>query len=153
MSEKIIQLLLSTLSKTEKKLIIQTKNERDPALRAILSENLLPFIREELEDRKELGYPPYKRFIKITYLGDKIGSIEAKKVLGNIFKDYNPEIFSGFTAKKKNQYVTNALIKLEPKKWSLPELSTGSTIDQNLSNLLSSLPFSYEVSVDPEDLL
>ncbi len=153
MSERIIQLLLSIIGKTEKKLIIQTKNERDPALRAVKSENLLPFVREELEDRKNLGYPPYKRFIKITYLGDKLGSIEAKKLLRELFKEYNPEIFSGFIAKNKNQYVTNALIKLDPKKWSLPELSASSSIDQNLFNLLSSLPPSYEVSVDPEDLL
>jgi primosomal protein N' len=153
MSEKIIQLLLSALSKTEKKLIIQTKNERDPAILAVLSENLLPFVREELEDRKKLNYPPFKRFIKITYLGDKIGSVEAKKILRELLKEYNPEIFSGFLAKKKNQYVTNALLKLDPKRWSLPELSAGSSIDQNLFNLLSSLPPSYEVLVDPEDLL
>jgi len=153
MSEKIIQLLLSILGKTEKKLIIQTKNKDDPALLAIKSENLLPFVREELEDRKNLNYPPYKRFIKIIYLGDKIESIEAKKLLAELFKEYNPDIFSGFITKNKNQYVTNALIRLEPSKWSLPELFHGSSIDQNLSNLLSSLPPSYEVSVDPEDLL
>lgn len=153
MSEKIIQLLLSIISKTEKKIIIQTKNKNDPALLAIKSENLLSFVREELEDRKNLGYPPYKRFIKITYLGDKEGSIEAKKALREVFKEYAPEIFSGFIAKNKNQYVTNALIKIDPKKWSLPELSHNSSIDQNLFNLLASLPPSYEVSVDPEDLL
>jgi primosomal protein N' len=153
MSEKIIQLLLSTLSKTERKLIIQTRNEEDPALVAFESENLLHFIREELKDRKNLNYPPYKRFIKITYLGDKLSSIEIKKTLQELLKDYEPEIFSGFVAKNKNQYVTNALIKIDPKKWSLSELSMGGTIDQNLKNLLSSLPFSFEVSVDPEDLL
>ncbi len=153
MSEKIIQILLSIFSKTEEKIIIQTKNEKDPALLAVKSENLLPFIREELEDRKNLGYPPYKRFIKITYLGDKESFIEAKRTLRELFKEYNPEIFSGFIAKNKNKYVTNVLIKLEPKKWSLPELSAGSSIDQNLFNLLSSLPPSYEISVDPEDLL
>ncbi|PIZ86801.1 hypothetical protein COX93_03135 [Candidatus Nomurabacteria bacterium CG_4_10_14_0_2_um_filter_30_12] len=153
MSEKIIQLLLSILSKTDRKLIIQTKNKKDPAILAIKSENLLPFIREEIQDRKNLNYPPFKRFIKITYLGDKEGSIEAKKILDELFKEYNPDIFSGFIAKNKNQYVTNALIKIDPKKWSLLELSHNSSIDQNLFNLLSSLPFSYEVSVDPEDLL
>lgn len=153
MSEKIIQILLSTLSKTEKKLIIQTKNENDSALLAVESKNLLPFVREELEDRKKLNYPPYKRFIKITYLGNKEESIEAKKTLRDLLKDYAPEIFNGFIAKNKNQYVTNALLKLEPKKWSLPELSANSSIDQNLFNLLSSLPPPYEVSVDPEDLL
>lgn len=153
MSEKIIQLLLSIISKTEEKIIIQTKNKNDPALLAVKSENLLSFVREELEDRKNFNYPPYKRFIKITYLGDKDGSIEAKKALREVFKEYVPEIFSGFIAKNKNQYVTNALIKMDPQRWSLPELSHNSSIDQNLFNLLSSLPPSYEVSVDPEDLL
>lgn len=153
MSEKIIQLLLSIQEKTEKKLIIQTKNKNDPAILAFKSENLLPFIREELEDRKNLNYPPFKRFIKITFLGDKEESIKAKISLKEIFKEYEPDIFSGFISKNKNQYVTNALIKMDPKKWSLSELSHGSLINQNLFNLLSSLPFSYEVSVDPEDLL
>jgi len=153
MSEKIIQLLLSSLSKTERKLIIQTKNKNDLALQAVKSENLSSFVREELKDRKELNYPPYKRFIKITYLGDKEKSIEAKKTLLEILKEYKPEIFNGFVSKNKNQYVTNALIKLEPQKWSLPELLHNSSIDKHLYNLLSSLPPSYEVSVDPEDLL
>ena len=153
MSEKIIQLLLSIISKTERKIIIQTKNKNDPALLFVKSENLLPLVRKELGDRKNLGYPPYKRFIKIIYLGNKISSLESQKTLREIFKEYNPEIFSGFMAKNKNQYITNALLKLDPQKWSLPELSAGSSIDQNLFNLLSSLPPSYEVSVDPEDLL
>ncbi len=153
MSEKIIQLLVSILSKTQEKIIIQTKNEEDSALLAFKSENLIHFIREEIKDRKNLNYPPFKRFIKVTHLGDKEGSIEAKKILREIFKEYDPEIFSGFIAKNKNQYVTNALLKIEPKKWSLPGLSSQSTIDQSLFNLLSSFPPSYEISVDPEDLL
>ena len=86
-------------------------------------------------------------------MGSKDESMEAKKDLREVFKEYSPEIFSGFVTKNKNQYVTNALIKIDPKKWSLPELSHNSSIDQNLFNLLSSLPSSYEVSVDPEDLL
>ncbi|MCM2339123.1 MAG: hypothetical protein NDI62_01560 [Burkholderiales bacterium] len=152
-SEKIIQLLISILSNTERKLIIQTKNKNDGALLAVKSENLLSFVRGELQDRKNLKYPPYKRFIKITYLGDKEGSIEAKKVLAELFKDYEPDIFGGFISKNKNQYIMNALIKLDPKKWSLPIFSLNSSLDSHLSNLLYSLPFSYEVFVDPEDLL
>ncbi|MFA4975144.1 MAG: hypothetical protein WC839_00400 [Candidatus Paceibacterota bacterium] len=153
MSEKIIQLLLSILDKTEKKLIIQTKNKNDKTLLAFKSENLLSYVREELEDRKNLNYPPYKRFIKITFLGEKEDSIEAKRNLSEILKLYEPEIFSGFISKNKNQYVTNALIRLNPQKWSLPEISNNSVIDQNLYNLLLSLPPTYEISIDPEDLL
>ena len=47
------------------------------------------------------------------------------------FKDYSPEIFSGFHPKLKGKYVTNTLLKLDPKAWSLPEISLGSKIDEN----------------------
>ncbi len=153
MSERIIQLLISIISITEKKLIIETKNENDPAISAILNENLLSFVREELKDRRNLGYPPYKRFIKITFLGDKDETINAKNFMNDFLKDYNPEIFSGFLAKQKNKYVTNALIKLEPKKWSIPFLSANSSIDDVLLEKLLSLPPTFSISIDPEDLL
>ena len=153
MSEKIIQIIFSIIGNTTEKLIIQTKNENDPAILAIKSENLLSFVRAELEDRRNLDYPPFKRFIKITHLGDKEQTIRAKKVLEEIFKEYSPEIFSGFVARLKSKYVTNALIKIDPQKWSLPEISAGSSIDEILLAKLLSLPPSFEIFVDPEDLL
>jgi primosomal protein N' (replication factor Y) len=153
MGEKIIQIMLSIIDKTTEKFIIQTKNEKDQAILAIESENLLHFVREELEDRKKLEYPPFKRFIKITHLGDKEQSIKAKDALEEVFKDYNPQIFSGFVNRLKGKYVTNALIKIDPKKWSLREISTSSSIDKHLFAKLLSLPPSFQVLVDPEDLL
>lgn len=153
MSERITQLIISILSKTDRKLIIQTKNEEDRAIVSTTNENLLSFVREELEDRKRLGYPPYVRFIKITFQGDKEKSIIAKNLLKNLLEEYNPEIFSGFIAKEKGKYSTNALIKIETKKWSLPELSINSIIDQNLFSKLISLPSSFSITIDPEDLL
>ncbi|OGI61234.1 hypothetical protein A2814_00500 [Candidatus Nomurabacteria bacterium RIFCSPHIGHO2_01_FULL_38_19] len=153
MSEKILQLSISIISKTENKLIIQTKNNRDPAILAIESGNLLPFAREELEDRKKLGYPPFKRFIKIKHLGNKSETLKAKQILAEILKDYKPLIFSGFLTQVKSKYVTNALIKMETKNWSLPGLSANSSIDENLLAKLLSLPPSFEIFVDPEDLL
>jgi hypothetical protein len=53
----------------------------------------------------------------------------------------------------KNKYTTNALIKTDPKKWSLPEISAYSALDENLLSKILSLPLSFEVFVDPEDLL
>ncbi len=153
MSEKILHVIFSMASITYKKIIIQTKNERDPVLKAIKNESLLNLVREELEDRKTLRYPPFARFIKISYLGSKEDMLSARKKIKEIFAEYNPEIFSGFVSKLKGKYATNALLKLDPKKWSLPELSTGSSVDQNLLAKLSSLPPSFSINVDPEDLL
>jgi primosomal protein N' len=153
MSEKIIQIILSLINNTDEKLIIQTKNENDEIIKAIKTGNLLSFVREELEARKKLEYPPYKRFIKITHLGDKEQTTKAKKILGEIFQEYSPLIFSGFVARLKDKYVTNALIKINPKKWSIPEISTGSSLDENLLAKLLSLPPTFNIFVDPEDLL
>ena len=165
MGERIIHIILSIMSHTNEKIIIQTKNEKDNSIIAIKSGNFLSFVREELEDRKKLDYPPFKRFIKITFVGDKAETTKARNVLAELFKEYNPEIFSAFIAKQKparsvthsvaggEKYTTNALIRMEPRSWSLPEISTGSTLDENLFNKLSSLQPTFEVIVDPEDLL
>lgn len=153
MSEKILQIIISIIEKTENKLIIQTKNQKDPALLAIKNGNLLSFVREEIEDRKKLEYPPFKRFIKITYLGDKAKTERVREFLAETFKEYNPEIFSGFHTKFKDKYITNTLIKLDTKDWSLPDLSLGSNVSDSLHSKLASLPNSFLISVDPEDLL
>ena len=153
MGEKIIELIFSIISKTKEKLIVITKNIKDPALLAIEQENLLSFVRGELEDRKLLGYPPYKRFIKITYSGSKEDTATAKKYLAETFQEYEIDIFSGFVAKQKDKYTTNALIKLDPQKWSLPELSTSSSVDERLHTLLLGIQSPFIVSIDPESLL
>ena len=100
-----------------------------------------------------LEYPPFKRFIKITHIGTKTETIYAKNTLLGLLEEYHPLIFSGFIAKQKEKYATNALIKIDPRKWSVPELSTGTSIDTSLSEKLSNLPPSFSISIDPEDLL
>lgn len=152
-SEKILYILISMLSITDKKIIVQTKNENDDLLKSIQNENILSFIRKELELREKLGYPPFERFIKISYLGNKEGTVVAKKYLTELFQEYDPDIFSAFTSKQKGNYATNMLIKISPEKWSLPELREGAYIDEKLLVKLSTLPPDFSVNIDPEDLL
>ena len=152
-NEKVIQILTSIISKTENKIIIQTKNTEDPSIIAFKTENLLSFIHEELKDRENIGYPPYKTFIKITYLGEKEETTKARHAVTEVFKDYNPIIFSGFIAKQKGKYRTNALIKLNRNNWSVSELSNNSVIEQNLFEKLSSLPPFFSININPDDLL
>lgn len=153
MGEKIIQILLSIISHTSKKIIIETKNEDDEILHAVKSGNLTSLIKEELENRKKLGYPPFKRFIKISRLADKEETLKTKKYLAQTFQEYSPEIFSGFVTKLRDKYVTNMLIKTNPPNWSLKELSTTGNIDENLYQKLSLLPPIFNIFIDPDDLL
>ncbi len=151
MSEKIIQIVISILNKTRNKLIIETKNEDDEIINAIKIDNLISFTRNEIKDRKELGYPPFKRFIKVNYIGNKIETRDVRKFLQENFNEYEPQIFSGFLAKFKDKFITNILIKIDPQNWSLPEISHNGKIDQILAEKLFSLPQSFSITIDPED--
>lgn len=152
-SEKILQIIFGIMHITEHSFIIETKNIHDEAISAVKSGNLMSYVRGELEDRKSLGYPPYKRFIKVSHLGDKEDTLYTRKALAEVFKDYNPTIFGGFVEKLKGKYTTNLLIKLEPEEWSIGELSIGGTIHKDVRLKIESLPASFSVYIDPEDLL
>lgn len=153
MSEKILQIVLNILNHTKKNLIIETKNINDGALSAIKNTNLLSYVREELEERKKLEYPPYKRFIKISFLGNKEETQKTRKFLSELFEKYKPNIFGGFISEKQGKYTTNMLIKLDIKDWSLPSLSSLGHINEDLYNKLYSLPIDFQIQIDPEDLL
>jgi len=153
MSEKILQIILGVINKTENTFIIETKNVQDDIIRSVQNKNLLSYIREELVDRKNLEYPPYKRFIKISYTGDKEETVKVRGFLAEYFKEYNPNIFGGFVAQSKNKYMTNTLLKLEKEYWSLPQLSLEGKIETNLYKKLADLPNNFNIQIDPEDLL
>jgi primosomal protein N' (replication factor Y) len=143
-NERIINLIIAIASKTEKKLIIQTKNAESPVLQAIISKNLKSFqkfIQEELEDRKKIGYPPFKVFIKITYRGKTTETTKIMSLWKEKFQDYDMEIFN---PKIENKYVAQALIKIDLQQWALTK------IDRTLLSKILSLPTTCSVELDPD---
>ena len=61
--------------------------------------------------KEKFGLSTIFTFYKNYSSRNKIESIKARELLEEIFKEYNPIIFSGFHTKTKGQYTTNALIK------------------------------------------
>lgn len=151
-TQKIIHIIEKLNSLTTKNLIIQTRLPENQILRHILSGNVLPLYREDLKERQELGYPPFKRLIKITFTGTAIETQNAKILLEELLKQYDPQIFSAFVGKIKGQYITNTIIKLDPTLWPLL-IDDKKEINKDLSQKLSTLPPSFSVNIDPEDLL
>lgn len=152
-NEKILNILLRTINITKEKLIIETKNPENEVLVALKNKNLANYIREELEDRKVLKYPPFERFIKITYLGNNEENLKIKKFIEENFHEYNPIIFKSNHAINQNKYNINILIKLNPKNWAINDLLSNANIDENLYNKLSELQEKMQIQIDPEDLL
>lgn len=152
-SEKIISIILNILEKSQSKLIIETKNPDNEILSEINTGNLLNFVREELKIRKELDYPPYKRFIKINLIDTKENILEIKESLNHNFSEYNPIIFSGYIKNQKDKYVLNLLMKLDKNNWQEPYLNKNTNKNLDFYNKLTSLPKDFQISIDPTDLV
>ena len=147
-----LQVYLQKQEKLQDNLIIQTRVPENKTLQYILSGNVLPLCREDLEERKDFGYPPFKRLIKITFEGTATETEKARNFIEKIFGDYEPQIFSAFVSKIKGQYITNTVIKVDPKSWPLIETDK-KIIDPFLHETLSHLAPSFSINIDPEDLL
>jgi len=151
-TQKILQTILKLQNITKSNLVIQTRNIENVILNNIINGNILTLIRQDLKEREFFNYPPFKKIIKITFIGNKIESEKAKNYLEKILQDYDPQIFSAFIGKIKGEFVTNTIIKIDPNIWPLPT-SDKNIINEDLAFKLSSLPFSFSVNIDPEDLL
>jgi primosomal protein N' (replication factor Y) len=151
-TQKILHIIEKLHSITEKKIIIQTRIPENKILQYILSGNVLPLCREDLVERRDFGYPPFKRLIKITFEGTAPETEKARGYIEKILGNYEPQIFSAFVSRIKGQYITNTVIKINPKFWPLPTTDK-QILDPNLVLNLSQLPPSFSINVDPEDLL
>ncbi len=151
-TQKILHIIEKLNYITKRNLIIQTRLPDNYILRHILSGNVLPLYREDLKERKQFGYPPFKKLIKITFAGTVSETKKAREFLSEILNSYDPQIFSAFIGKIKGQYITNTVIKIDPKLWPLL-IDDKKAIDKQLVNKLSLLPPTFSINVDPEDLL
>jgi len=151
-TQKILHIIEKLNNITEHSLIIQTRIPDNKILQYILSGNVLPLCREDLKERRDFGYPPFKRLIKITFEGSLKETEIARNYIEKILGNYEPQIFSAFISKIKGQYITNTVIKVDPKIWPLPT-DDKKIIDPDLYKNLSELPPSFSINVDPEDLL
>ena len=152
-NQKILHLIEKLSSVTERNMIIQTRNPENLVLKHVLTGNVLPLVREDLKEREQFGYPPFKRLIKITFRGTARESEKARAYLEETFSAYEPQIFSAFVGMVRGEYVTNTVLKVNHTVWPFPPNPSPSPETTHLFSLLSSLPPSFSVNVDPEDLL
>ena len=64
-SEKTFALLIGLLGLTERKLVIQTTSPTNSCFRALVKKDINMFYKEELRQRRQLGFPPYKHMVLV----------------------------------------------------------------------------------------
>ena len=146
MNEKIFRLLLKLKSLAKKSFTIQTRFPELPIFGNVLRGNISGFYKEELEGRKLFQYPPFKLLIKITRENKNVTLLNAEiEAMQKILTEWNPTTYPAFIPKVKNFYIKHILLKIEPSSWPSKQ--------EKLYRILSSIPPSWKVDIDPESLL
>ena len=140
---KIFSVLLTLRSLAQQSFLLQTRNPEQNVLKDAVQGNLMEFYRREIKVRKELEYPPFSLFIKLTVSGTKIAVSKEMDTLEELFKDYDLRIFSAFIPAEHGKQTSHALIKIPPHQWP----------NADLLERLRSLPPQIFIKIDPESLL
>lgn len=142
-SEKVFHILLEMRSLSVREFLVQTRQENTKIFEYATRGNLMDFYRDEIEERKTLGYPPFNTYIKLTLEGEKISVRKEMENIKDIFSPYKLQIFDAFNPGAKNKHTVNGLLYLPKDKWPENELL------QKLRNLSPQ----FGVRIDPASLL
>jgi primosomal protein N' len=142
-NERIFHMLLSLRAKTEKRLIIQTRNTEATVLGFAATGSINDFYKEEVEIREKFGYPPFSTLIKISIEGSDEQIEKEAENLQNYLEGEELEIFPAFIASVKGRSIVNGLLKIKNGGWPSPDLSAR----------LAALPPHFKVQVDPESII
>jgi primosomal protein N' (replication factor Y) len=146
-NEKIFHILLEMRALSKQKFLIQTRQDEksfgwtifDYAIKG----NLMDFYRDEIEDRKSIGYPPFVTYIKITIEGEKNSIKKQMEEVVDFMKPYNVSVFDAFSPGSNQKYLVHGLISIDRKNW----------IDRELLQKIRQIPPNFAVRINPASLL
>ncbi len=75
-SEKTFALIMSLTSFTSKKIIIQSANSNHHCFRALIKNDPQLFLKEELRQRKQLNFAPFKHMILLKIRGESLDKVK-----------------------------------------------------------------------------
>jgi primosomal protein N' len=129
--------------RTSETMFVQTRIPESRVVRAIASGNPTDCIEEELQTRRDFGYPPFYTFIALTWTGTEATVKKIAAHIADVFHEY--ELVGPLPARalSKTKYVGRAVLRREKGTWPDPALAT----------LLMSLPQDVAVTIDPDDIV
>ncbi len=142
-SAKLWKIFCSLDDVTSSNVIIQTKNTSNQLLIDWKNNEEASFYARELEERKAYHYPPFNVFIKISARGKKERISKEMKAIEELLSKWKPSVFPAFIKTIKNEHILHALVSIPAGEW----------IDEELLQILLSLPPSVSINVNPESLL
>lgn len=143
-NEKIFHILLEMRALTQKNMIVQTRQENIPLFDHALKGNLIDFYRDEIQERKEINYPPFVTNIKLTIEGSRVAIKKQMDEIVENLKPFEVSVFEAFSPKKTaGVYTLHGLITLPKNDW----------VNDDLLAKLRQLPPFVMIKIDPDTLL
>ncbi|MDP6387813.1 MAG: primosomal protein N' [Candidatus Pacebacteria bacterium] len=143
MPEKILSLLLKVKEITEKEMLIQTRKPNQKVFEYAAKGNLVDFYKDEIKKRKQFGYPPFNTFVKISVVGTQERVLKEMKYAKELLKKYGIQIYPSLVKIAGRKFAMYGLLRIGRGKWP----------DNEMVEILCSLPPYFFIDVDPESLL
>ena len=126
-----------------KRFLIQVRKTKSTLFESASRGSLIDFYRQEITERKEFGYPPFRLFIKVSLAGNKEEVLLALKELALKLAERDFDTFPALATTTNRHYQLNLVIRLGVNDWPEPKLL----------GILKSLPPKFIVTVDPDNLV
>jgi primosomal protein N' (replication factor Y) len=144
MRERVLAVLLHLRSHAKRHVLIQTRLKGETLYQHAARGTLADFYREELEERREYGFPPFGLLVRATVAGKTPAEAmkRAKEIAGAI-PGHEPSIYAGREQMARGLVPAHALWKLPRDPWPDPEIVRA----------LKSLPPDVGLEVDTDAIL
>lgn len=146
-TERLFYILSTIRTRTNREMLVQTRNPEFDAFKHFPMGNILEFSREELSIRQSTEYPPYTTIIKVTVKGTRESVIEEMSKIRELVHELDFDVFPSFTYSPKGEFILHAVARVSSKDW--PHNSPMNTVLAKLK----ALPPWVEVRIDPDSLL
>jgi primosomal protein N' (replication factor Y) len=152
-SERIVELITSLREKAASSLFIQTMYSDDRLLKITSKPKLVAWYEEELKEREEFNYPPFTTLIKLVGHIHKENLAGEREALARILAPYSPDIYTAPSPENKNFIRLITLLRIPQKNWWPSTLQKDAVFDPEIHEILKKLKETYNISINPEDLL
>ncbi|MGM0482892.1 MAG: hypothetical protein ACQEP6_03485 [Patescibacteria group bacterium] len=137
--EKIFRNLLEITLMTKGDTLIQTRVPQHRILTDLKNKKVLNFLRQEMDIRRKLFYPPFSVLVVVTFSGNKNTLERKENSLAEKFVSYDPVFFHSISEKKRGQIVKKMLVRVKSEDWP----------DKTILEYLKYLPLEYKVAINP----
>ena len=128
---------------TDKTMLVQTRQKNTKIFDYALKGNLIDFYRDEIEERKQVNFPPFTTAIKLSLSGEKKSVAEKMKEIVTYLAPYELSVFEAFVGGVGKEYTVHGILMMPKGEWP----------DATLLSKLRALPPSVSVKIDPDTLL